>query len=128
MRGTVSGQTSTVHLRKRVLWGSLRKGIGKFRGELVCESCYRYNKDTGAARGLGGMAAPTVPQNQEPDYPWPADRVCENVTCLNVATVDTEKGRLRASYGCWVCQKYYEYELKKKIYRQVGPNGKSYCQ
>lgn len=59
------------------------------RGELVCESCYCYDRAiNGGVRGSGQLIAPTVPIKQDPDHPKHVDRKCEDLNCPKVAPSD----------------------------------------
>jgi hypothetical protein len=79
-------------------------------------------------RGSGQLAAPTVPRDQEPDHPKPADRRCENLNCPNVAPKDTGDYKLRKSYGRWCCERCWRYELRRRddnMFCRIGPDGKA---
>jgi hypothetical protein len=78
-------------------------------------------------RGSAQLVAPTVPLKQEPDHPKPADRRCENENCTRVAPSDKGDYKLRKSYGRWVCERCWRYELRKReepMFCMIGPDGK----
>jgi len=105
-------------------WGLLKANS---RGELVCESCYGYDRATnGGVRGSGQLVAPTVPIKQDPDHPKPVDRKCENINCPKVAPSDKGDYKLRKWYGRWVCERCWRYEWKRRedsLFCRIGADG-----
>jgi hypothetical protein len=96
------------------------------RGRKVCSACYEFDRHKGK-RPLSVPALPTLAEQQHRPHPVPTDYVCENATCNQVCqTSGTWKQGMHASFPRWVCHLCYRHEQKRKIYRNIGPDGKAF--